>query len=176
MQTRVAVRVGRGERAPPGMPVVTAGPGSTDAARWHLQHGAVQLMCVPPVEIVPHHVVIHTLDVESRRATLAVAASLLRHVPAEAIYLGIPAATSPETERAAQMRDLLDVRSAALSEHGLDMRTELRPGEVAEELQRELSAHTHGMVVLGTADPARIPWDWLATVLEGPTPRAVQWR
>jgi hypothetical protein len=53
------------------------------------------------------------------------------------------------------------------------MRTELRPGEVAEELQRELSAHAHGMVVFGTADPARIPWDWLATVLEGPSPRAV---
>ena len=173
MQTRVAVRVGNGERAPPGMPVVATGPGSTDAARWHLQHGAVQLLCVPPAETLPDHVVIHTIDAESRRATLAVAASLLRHVPAEAIYLGIPAATSPEKERAAQMRDLLDVRSAALSEHGLDMRTELRPGDVAAELQRELASHAHGMVVLGTADPATIPWDWLATVLEGPTPRAV---
>jgi sulfate transport system ATP-binding protein len=173
MQTRVAVRVGNGERAPPGMPVIATGPGSTDAARWHLQHGAVQLMCVPPTETLPDHVVIHTIDAESRRATLAVAASLLRHVPAEAIYLGIPAATSPENERAAQMRDLLDVRSAALSEHGLDMRTELRPGDVAEELQREFASHAHGMVVLGTADPATIPWEWLATVLEGPTPRAV---
>jgi len=173
MQTRVAVRVGGGDRAPPGMPVVATGPGSTDAARWHLQHGAVQLMCVPPAESVPDHVVIHTLDTESRRATLAVAASLLRHLPAEAIYLGIPAAASPENERAAQMRDLLDVRSAALSEHGLDMRTELRPGDVAEELQRELASHAHGMVVLGTANPASIPWDWLETILEGPTPRAV---
>jgi hypothetical protein len=133
----------------------------------------VQLLCVPPAEILPDHVVIHTLGAESRRATLAVAASLLRHVPAEAIYLGIPATGSPEHERAAQMRDLLDVRSAALSEHGLDMRTELRPGEVAAELQRELESHAHGMVVLGTADPATLPWDWLETILEGPTPRAV---
>ncbi|HEX9207422.1 MAG TPA: ABC transporter ATP-binding protein [Steroidobacteraceae bacterium] len=173
MQTRVAVQVGSGERAPPGMPVVATGSGSAAAARWHLQHGAVQLLCVPPAAVVPQHVVIHTLDVQARRATLAVAASLLRHVPAEAIYLGIPAAESLETERAAQMRDLLDVRAVALSEHGLDMRTELRPGAVADELQRELSAHPHGLVVLGTADPAAIPWDWLATLLEGPAPRAV---
>ena len=97
---------------------------------WHLAHGAVQLLCVPPTAPLPNHVVIHTLDAESRRATLAVAASLLRHVAAEAIYLGIQPAASPRGERAAHMRDLLDARSAALAEHGLDMRTELRPGDV----------------------------------------------
>jgi len=133
----------------------------------------VQLMCVPAAGALPDHVVIHTLDAESRRATLAVAASLLRHVPAEAIYLGIPPASSPESDRAVQIRDLLDVRSAALSEHGLDMRTELRPGDVAGELQRELESSTHGMVVLGTADPTTIPWHWLESVLEGPAPRPV---
>jgi sulfate transport system ATP-binding protein len=173
MQTRVAQQVGRGERAPPGMPVVATGPGSAEAALWQLRHGAVQLLCVPPAAPAPNHVVIHTLDPRSRRATLAVAASLLRHVPAEAIYLGIHPVMSLESERAAQLRDLLDARSAALAEHGLDMRTELRPGAVAVELQRELAAYEQSMLVLGTSNLDALQWDWLASVLEGTPPRTV---
>jgi hypothetical protein len=173
MQTRVGHRVGRGDRAPPGMPVIATGPGCAEAALWHMQHGAVQLLCVPPDAPVPNHVVIHTLDAQSRRATLAVAASLLRHVPAEAIYLGIHPLISLETERAAQMRDLLDARSVALAEHGLDMRTELRPGSVDAELQRELAAYEQSMLVLGTADPAQLQWEWLKSLLDGTPSRAV---
>jgi sulfate transport system ATP-binding protein len=173
MQTRVAQQVGRGERAPPGMPVVATGPGSAEAALWQLRHGAVQLLCVPPAAPAPNHVVIHTLDPRSRRATLAVAASLLRHVPAEAIYLGIHPVMSLESERAAQLRDLLDARSAALAEHGLDMRTELRPGAVAVELQRELAAYDQSMLVLGTSNLDALQWDWLASVLEGTPSRTV---
>jgi nucleotide-binding universal stress UspA family protein len=133
----------------------------------------VQLLCVPPTAPLPNHVVIHTLDAESRRATLAVAASLLRHVAAEAIYIGIQPQDSPETDRGAHMRDLLDARSAALADHGLDMRTELRPGDVAEELQKELAAYDGSMLVLGTSDPAAIRWDWLKDLLENSPQRAV---
>ena len=112
-------------------------------------------------------------DAESRRATLAVAASLLRHVAAEAIYLGIQPASSAETERAAYMRDLLDARSAAQADHGLDMRTELRPGDVADELQKELAAYELSMLVLGTSNPAAIPRDWLKSLLETQPSRPV---
>jgi ABC-type Fe3+/spermidine/putrescine transport system ATPase subunit len=173
MQTRVARQVGDGERAPPGMPVVTTGPGSAEAARWQLRHGANQLLCVPPTAPLPHNVVIHTLDPASRRATLAVAASLLRHVAAEAVYLVIHSGSALEAERAAHMRDLLDARSSALSDHGLDMRTELRPGEVTEELQRELATYEQGMLVLGTSNPESLRWDWLKSILEGEPPRPV---
>jgi hypothetical protein len=173
MQTRIAQQVGRGERAPPGLPVLASGAGSAEAALWQLKHGAVQLLCVPPGAPIPNHVVIHTLDPQSRRATLAVAASLLRHVPAEAVYLGIHPAMAVESERAAQLRDLLDARSAALAEHGLDMRTELRPGAVGVELQRELATYDQGMLVLGTSSLDALQWDWLAAVLEGTPPRAV---
>jgi sulfate/thiosulfate transport system ATP-binding protein len=173
MQTRVSTRVGRFERAPPGMPAIATGPDSAAAAEWHLTHGAVQLLCVPPPAALPNHVVIHALDAESRRATLAVAASLLRHVAAEAIYLGIQPASSAETERAAYMRDLLDARSAAQADHGLDMRTELRPGDVADELQKELAAYELGMLVLGTSNPAAIPRDWLKSLLETQPSRPV---
>jgi len=173
MQTRVATRIGRFERAPPGMPAIATGPDCAAAAEWHLTHGAVQLLCVPPTAPLPNHVVIHTLDAESRRATLAVAASLLRHVAAEAIYLGIQPAASAETERAAYMRELLDARSAAQADHGLDMRTELRPGAVADELHKELAAYEFSMLVLGTSNPAAIPRDWLKSLLEADPARAV---
>jgi sulfate transport system ATP-binding protein len=173
MQTRVAMRIGQFERAPPGMPAIATGQGCAGAAEWHLAHGAVQLLCVPPAAPLPNHVVIHTLDADARRATLAVAASLLRHVAAEAVYLGIQPPSSPETERAEHMRDLLDARSAALAEHGLDMRTELRPGDTAEQLQLELAAYGNSMLVLGTSDPTAIQWDWLRTLLEESPQHAV---
>jgi sulfate transport system ATP-binding protein len=173
MQTHVGQQVGSGHRAPPGMPVVATGPGSAEAARWQLRNGATQLLCVPLNAPLPHHVVIHTLDPNSRRATLAVAASLLRHVAAEAVYLVIHPVVSLEAERAAHMRDLLDARSSALNEHGLDMRTEMRPGEVTQELQRELAADENSMLVLGTSNPEALRWDWLASVLEGEPARPV---
>jgi sulfate transport system ATP-binding protein len=173
MQTRVATRVGQFDRAPPGMPAIATGPGCASAAEWQLAHGAVQLLCVPPAAPLPNHVVIHALDPDARRATLAVAASLLRHVAAEAVYLGIQPPSSPETERATHMRDLLDARSSALAEHGLDMRTELRSGDTSDQLQQELAASENSMLVLGTSTPASIRWDWLRTLLEGAPQRAV---
>jgi sulfate/thiosulfate transport system ATP-binding protein len=173
MHTRVATRIGRGDRAPPGMPAVATGPGSAEVAEWHLRHGAAQLLCVPPATPVPQHVVIHTLDPGARRATVPVAASLLRHVAAEAVYLGIHPATSSERERAEYTRDLLDARSAALASHGLDMRTELRFGAVGEELRKELDNHPNSMLVLGTSDPDSIDWKWLGGLLEGLPQRPV---
>jgi sulfate transport system ATP-binding protein len=173
MQTRVATRIGRGELAPPGMPAVATGPGSAQAAEWQLRHGAAQLLCVPSTAPLPSHVIIHALDAEARRAAVPVAASLLRHIAAEAVYLGIHPAVSPENDRAAYMRDLLDTRSAALAEHGLDMRTELRFGNVDEELQRELAAHGNSMLILGTPDSDHIDWAWLGGLLEGQPERPV---
>jgi sulfate transport system ATP-binding protein len=173
MQTRVGRRATFGERAPPGMPVIATGAGSAEAARWQLRHGASQLLCVPPTGALPTQVLIHALDAQSRSATLAVAASLLRHVAAEAVYLGIHGADALEGERAACTRDLLDARSVALHEHGLDMRTELRTGDAEAELQKELANSEHAMLVIGTSDPDRLRWDWLAGVLEGATARPV---
>jgi hypothetical protein len=173
MHTRVAMQVGIEGLAPPGMPAVATGPGCAQAAEWQLQHGAVQLLCVPPNAPLPTRMVIHALDADARRATVPVAASLLRHVAAEAVYLGIHPAASSETDRAGCMRELLDTRSAALAEHGLDMRTELRFGEIGGELQHELGLHENAMLVLGTSDPGRIDWRWLGGLLDGQPERPV---
>jgi sulfate transport system ATP-binding protein len=173
MHTRVATRLGQGDRAPPGMPVIATGAGSSATAEWLLRHGAVQLLCVPTAAALPTHVVVHPLAPVARRATVSVAASLLRHVAAEAVYLGIHPPDSIERERAEYMRDLLDARSSALSEHGLDMRTELRFGEPAGELERELAVHANSMLVLGVSDPDNIDWSWLGKLLEGQPGRPV---
>jgi sulfate transport system ATP-binding protein len=173
MNTRIATQIGRVARAIPGMPALATGPGSGEAAEWQVRNGARQLLCVPPAAPLPQHVVIHTLDAAAREATVPVAASLLRHVAAEAVYLGIHPEASVERERAEFTRDLLAARSAALAAHGLDMRTELRFGAVGAELQKELEAHPHSMLVLGTSDPAAIDWPWLRSVLEGTPERAV---
>ena len=56
----------------------------------------------------------------------------------------------PAAARPHGMRELLDARSEAQAVHGLEMRTELRFGDVAEELARRL-AETPG----ADADPGR---------------------
>jgi hypothetical protein len=50
------------------------------------------------------------------------------------------------------MRHLLDARSEAQHEHGLEMRTELAIGETVTELTRNLSSGTAQMLVLGITD------------------------
>ena len=47
------------------------------------------------------------------------------------------------------MRALLDARSEAQAAHGLEMRTELRFGDVAQELARRLGEAPGQMLILG---------------------------
>jgi len=172
MQTRLNVRLERGSAAPPGMPVLATGPGSAQAVQWHLEHGAEHLLCLPTAAGVPDRVVIFAPDTEARRSTFAVAASLLRHIPAEAIYLSIRPSGTPETDRTDSMRQLLDARSGALAEHGLDMRTEVRFGDVSTELLREMLAHEPSMLVIGVGSAAAVP-AWFAQLLEGAVQRPI---
>jgi sulfate transport system ATP-binding protein len=171
MQTRVAMRLQRGEMPPPGLPVLATGQGSAAMVEWQLRHGAEQLLCMPPTAPVPTHVVIFAPDAPARDATFAVAASVLRHIPAETIYLAIHAEATPQQSRGACLRELLDARTSALARHGLDMRTEMRFGDVGPVLLRELLAHEQTMLVLGLADLDSLDWQQLADLLEGP----VQW-
>jgi hypothetical protein len=54
------------------------------------------------------------------------------------------------------MRALLDARSEAQAVHGLEMRTELRFGEVAHELARQLGETPGQMLILGVRDTTRL--------------------
>ena len=156
MQALVTTVLDPDTALPPGLVVVEAGPRGLQQALRQLRHGATQLLCLPPAARVPSRVVIFAAAPEARDAVLAVAASVLRHLPAEAVHLAVRGRVEEEQNRADLMRDLLDARAVALARHGLDMRTELRVGDADEELLRELSRNEDTLLVLGlaTADDA----------------------
>jgi len=172
MQTRITTRTVRTSSAPPGMPVLAAGPGAAATALWNLSHGASQVLVLPIGAQLPTRIVVQP-GAEAGVGALGVAASLLRHVPAESVLLAVHEATTPERERASRLRLLLDARSKALSDHGLDLRTELRFGDPDLELMRELSVDPNSMLVLGLDAVDGSETTRLQALLEGPQARPV---
>jgi len=139
-----------------GVAVVANGPQLSQDLDSLLERGATEFLVLPEHAPPPQRVLIHWSGEEARRATLAVAASLLRHVAAEAVYVGILPGATPERQRPSGVRDLLDARSEAQAVHGLEMRTELRFGDVAQELTRQLEENAEQMLILGFNDPAQL--------------------
>ncbi len=162
MKTRISVRVEpklgvpgavcEGSAAFAGTTVVAAGPDGAQNAEWLLERGADEVLLLPPNASPPQRVLIHWAEESVRGATLAVSASMLRHVAAEAIYVGILPDRTPEAQRPLGVRALLDARSEAQAVHGLEMRTELRFGDVASELARQLAESPGQMLILGVCD------------------------
>jgi sulfate transport system ATP-binding protein len=167
MKTRVSTRVepalqqiaaadapdapGSATAAFAGVAVINTDPGAVHAVQWLLQLGAEAVLLLPHHSPSPARVLIHWVDEPARRATLAVAASLLRHVSAQAVYVGI-LPNDGEAGRPDGMRALLDARSEAQAVHGLEIRTELGFGDVAEELTRRLAASPDQLLILGVSD------------------------
>ena len=155
MKTRVGLRVIDVEETPApfaGVAAIAGGDNAVATVEWLLRHGAAEVLVLPRNASSPSRVYIHWSDEAVRRATLAVSASLLRHVTAEAVYLGIVPEGSPVAGRAAPMRKLLDARVEAQQRHGLEMRTELAIGEAVTEITRNLSTGSAQMLVLGITD------------------------
>jgi hypothetical protein len=163
MKTRVATRVeaALGHSDEPcscassafgGAAVIAPQADTVRRIEWLLENGAQEVLLLPPHAPPPHRVLIHWVDEAARRATLAVSASFLRHVSAEAVYVGILPDSAPDAQRPQGMRALLDARSEAQAVHGLEMRTELRFGEVATELVRQLAEKPEQMLILGLSD------------------------
>jgi sulfate transport system ATP-binding protein len=136
----------------PGTTVIASQPDVAHQAEWLLKRGADEVLLLPMNAVSPQRVLIHWADETVRSATLAVSASVLRHVAAEAVYVGIMPDMTPTAQRPHGMRALLDARSEAQAVHGLEMRTELRFGEVAQELSRQLGETPGQMLILGVRD------------------------
>jgi sulfate/thiosulfate transport system ATP-binding protein len=159
MKTRIAKRVepalatsdGNARTPISGVAVIGANVSCAQHIDWLLESGAAEVLVLPAQAVPPQRVLIHWADDFARRATLAVAASLLRHVPAEAVYVGILPEGSSDSQRPLGVRTLLDARSEAQAVHGLEMRTELRFGAAAEELQRQLIEAPDQMLILGVS-------------------------
>ena len=154
--------------APPGAAVVAAGPDCPARVRRLLAQGVTPVLCLPDDAAAPGRVIVHFAGQVARRATLAVTASLLRHVPAEAVFLGILPSGSTERTRTAGVRQLLDVRSEAQAGHGLDVRTELRLGDRIQELLRELEGQPGQMLILGLPEPGLLPENFEALLTQSP--------
>jgi sulfate/thiosulfate transport system ATP-binding protein len=140
-----------------GAAVIAARPGAVASIRRLLEQGAEEVFVLPENVLSPRRVLIHWVDETARRATLAVSASLLRHLSAEAVYIGIlPQDGTHNARHTLGMRALLDARSEAQAVHGFDMRTELRFGEVARELASRLADSPDQLLVLGISDPGEL--------------------
>lgn len=166
MKTRIATRVepalaaantAKNSRMPiSGVAVIAAQPNVAAQAQWLLSNGAAEVLVLPAQMTPPQRVLIHWADDVARRPTLAVAASLLRHVAAEAVYVGILPEGAADALRPIGVRTLLDARSEAQAVHGLEMRTELRFGAAADELLRQLGETQDQMLILGLSDLAAL--------------------
>ncbi len=160
MKTRVGTRVEPALRLPEagagaapfaGVAVIHTDPSAVHTVQWLLRLGAEAVLLLPRNTPSPSRVLIHWVDEPARRATLAVAASLLRHVSAEAVYVGI-LPDDAQTARPDGMRALLDARSEAQAVHGLEIRTELGYGDVATELTRRLVEQPDQLLIIGVSD------------------------
>jgi sulfate/thiosulfate transport system ATP-binding protein len=164
MKTRIALRsepqlgiaqAPAGPEAFVGTTVIAAGEDCAVRAEWLLRRGAKDLLVLPARLAAPQRVLIHWLGEAARSATLGMSASVLRHVPAEAVYVGILPGDDDGSRRPPGMRELLDARSEAQAAHGLEIRTELRFGEVAEELARRLAESPAQMLIVGVTELTR---------------------
>jgi sulfate transport system ATP-binding protein len=149
MRTRVLARVTEEHGRITGAAVIAAEADTVSKIEWLLKEGAQEVLVLPRAAGPPKRVLIHWADDAARSTTLAVAASLLRHVAAEGIYIGILPHSTPDGQRPHSMRALLDARSEAQAVHGLEMRTELRFGEVAQELAGRLAESPDQFLILG---------------------------
>jgi len=184
MKTRVSTRVepalqraAASAAAAPfaGVAVIHTDPDAVHSVQWLLKLGAEAVLLLPHEAPSPTRVLIHWLDEPARRATLAVAASLLRHVSAEAVYVGI-LADAGEAGRPDGMRSLLDARSEAQAVHGLEIRTELGYGDVATELTRRLTERPDQMLILGVSDISVLTERFTALLGRTANPLLVVWQ
>ncbi|MGO9804827.1 MAG: ATP-binding cassette domain-containing protein [Steroidobacteraceae bacterium] len=98
MKTRIAVRAEprlgvpgaapEGWRPFVGITVIAADTDAAQRSEWLLRAGASELLVLPAAAGAPQRVLVHWMDEAVKSATLAAAASVLRHVPADAEYLG----------------------------------------------------------------------------------------
>ena len=140
----------------PGTTVIAAGGNVTSNTKWLLDHGVEEILILPDHASSPQRVLIHWTDDSARKATLAMSASVLRHLAAEAIYVGVLPEQTPATERSSGIRGLLDARSEARAAHGLEIRTEMRFGVAARALRQQLDESPGQMLIVGIASTSQL--------------------
>jgi sulfate transport system ATP-binding protein len=151
----------------PGTTVIAAHCDVALDAQWLLERGAEEILILPEHAASPRRVLIHWTAESARSATLAVSASVLRHLAAEAIYIDVVPERTAASERSLGIRALLDARSEARAAHGLEIRTEMRFGRAAQALEQRLNESPGHMLIVGIASGSELTNE-LATLLASP--------
>jgi sulfate/thiosulfate transport system ATP-binding protein len=151
----------------PGTTVIAARADVASDAKWLLDRGVEEILILPEHAPSPQRVLIHWMSESARSSTLAVSASVLRHLAAEAIYIDVLPEHTPAAERSSGIRSLLDARSEARTAHGLEIRTEMRFGAAAHALEQRLDESPGQMLIVGIASTAQLT-NGLAALLAGP--------
>lgn len=165
MKTRIRTRVepmlgapaARGTVAPLlGATVIAAHEDAISDMLWLLERGVEEILVLPEQGPPLQRVLIHWTEEPARRATLAVSASVLRHLAAEAIYVDVLPEQTPAARRSAGIHSLLDARSEARTAHGLEIRTELRFGVAAQQVAQRLDESPGQMLVIGIENASQL--------------------
>ena len=142
-----------------------------------INSGTRRLLLLPDVASVPREALIYCDSEASRRATLGLVASVLRHLPAVATFVSIQSATAARPEVANNFRRVLDARAELLEFHGLDIRTDLHTGDLRDWVAKLASTRESLLVVLGLSGSPSAILDTLLTsfssLLEGNASHAV---
>ena len=144
-----------------GVAVVAAGAtAAADIARL-IAGGTTRILCLSPDAPLPQRALITWLGDQVRPATMAFAASLIRHMPVEATLVGLPEAPSAAGERSGAFRRMLDARAEFRASHGLDVSTEMHLGNLASRVLGPAGQVESAILILGVEGP---PEDLQATL------------
>ena len=120
---------------------------SLSAASGLLQQGAYQVLAVDPHSGPIERMLIYTQTSRpAREGALSTASSLLRHLTLTATLL-VP--TRDGSNHGVAYRELLDLRSSALREHGVDVQTETFSGELVDNLRHHLVKGEPTLLLIG---------------------------
>jgi sulfate transport system ATP-binding protein len=128
--------------------VATSATASADIVRL-VAAGSTRILCLSPDTPLPRRALIAWLGERVRPSTLALSASLIRHMPVEAALLGLPESGVSSTERSGAFRRMLDARAEFRASHGLDVSTEMHIGNLASRLLGPLGQLEPTMLILG---------------------------
>jgi sulfate transport system ATP-binding protein len=111
--------------------------------------GRRRLLFIPPQSQLPRRMLIHCNSEAARPATLALVASVMRHLHAEAIFVSVQSPAAPRSEVTTSFRRLLDARAELQETHGLDIRTDVQIGDLRSWAAQLAASSEPALVVLG---------------------------
>ncbi len=132
-----------------GVAVLASGTRAVAGIVAAVARGTQRFLCIPASDRLPKRVVICTDSDAARPATLALVASVMRHLPTEATFVSVQSPSALRADVANSFQRLLDARAELLETHGLDIRTDVQIGEFDEWVVTLALGGDSTLIVLG---------------------------